>query len=40
MIHGILHIVGEDDKDNYSALKMREKEDLYLEKSNVSRETN
>ncbi len=39
MFHGILHIVGEDDKTDQSMLIMRGKEDFYLEKHNVSRGT-
>jgi rRNA maturation RNase YbeY len=30
IIHGILHLVGEDDKNHNSQLIMRSKEDFYL----------
>lgn len=40
MIHGALHLCGYTDKTKAAATKMRNREDFYLNKYNVSREAN
>lgn len=40
MIHGALHLCGYTDKTKASKMQMREREDYYLNKFNVSREAN
>jgi len=40
MIHGALHLCGYTDKTKASKTQMREREDYYLNKFNVSREAN